>query len=85
MIETLHYRQVTVGIATFSSVCRLEGWGWGDGYWLVYFCRMSLGVLDDRRRKVWNVEAAIRKGWLAADALPSPFRCAPGTGQSVEM
>jgi len=46
---------------------------------------MSLGVLDDRRRKVWNVEAAIRKGWLAADALPSPFRCAPGTGQSVEM
>lgn len=44
---------------------------------------MSRGVLDDRRRKVWNVEAAIRKGWVAKDALPSPFRCAPGTGQSV--
>jgi transposase InsO family protein len=56
-----------------------------DGYWLVYFCQMPLGVLDDRRRKVWNVEAATKKGWLAADALPSPFRCAPGTGQSVEV
>jgi len=54
-----------------------------DGYWLVYFCKMPLGVLDDRHRKVWNVEAAIRKGWVAKDALPSPFRCAPGTGQSV--
>ena len=56
-----------------------------DGYWLVHFCKMPLGVLDDRRRKVWNVEAATKKGWLAADALPSPFRCAPGTGQSVEV
>jgi transposase InsO family protein len=54
-----------------------------DGYWLVYFCKMPLGVLDDRRRKVWNMEAAIRKGWVAKDALPSSFRCAPGTGQSV--
>ena len=45
----------------------------------------ALAVLDDRRRKVWNVEAAMRKGWLSADALPSPFRCAPGTGQSVEV
>jgi putative transposase len=54
-----------------------------DGHWLVYFCKMPLGVLDDRRRKVWSVEAALRKGWLSADALPSPFRCAPGTGQSV--
>ena len=56
-----------------------------DGYWLVYFCRMPLGVLDDRRRKVWPVEAAIRKGRLSANALPSPFRCAPGTGQSVDL
>lgn len=56
-----------------------------DGHWLVYFCRMPLGVLDDRRRKVWSVEAALRKGWLSADALPSPFRCAPGTGQSVNV
>jgi len=56
-----------------------------DGHWLLYFCKMPLGVLDDRRRKVWSVEAATRKGWLTADALPSPFRCAPGTGQSVEV
>ena len=56
-----------------------------DEHWLVYFCKMPLGVLDDRRRKVWSVEAAMRKGWLSADALPSPFRCAPGTGQSMEV
>jgi len=56
-----------------------------DGHWLVYFCKMPLGVLDDRRRRVWSVEAAKRKGWLSADALPSPFRCTPGTGQSVEV
>ena len=56
-----------------------------DGYWLVNFCRMPLGVMDDRRRKVWNVATAMRRGWLAADALPSPFRCAPGTGQSVKV
>lgn len=56
-----------------------------EGYWLMYFCRMPLGVLDGRRRKVWNVAAAIRKGWLDSDALPSPFRCAPGAGQSVEV
>jgi putative transposase len=56
-----------------------------EDHWLIYFCKMPLGVLDDQRRKVWSVEAATRKGWLMADALPSPFRCAPGTGQSVEM
>ena len=53
-----------------------------DGYWLVNFYRMPLGVLDDRRRKVWNLATAVRKGWVTAAALPSPFRCAPGTGQS---
>jgi transposase InsO family protein len=56
-----------------------------EGYWQVYFYKMPVGVLDDRRRKVWNVAMAIRKGWLTTDALPSPFRCAPGTGQSVEV
>ena len=52
-------------------------------HWLVYFCKMPLGVLDERRRKVWSIEAARRKGWLSA--LPSPFRCAPVTGQSEEV
>jgi hypothetical protein len=52
--------------------------------WLVYFSRMPLVVLDDRRQKLWDVETALRKGWLDSDALPSPFRCAPGPGQSVE-
>lgn len=56
-----------------------------EGGWLVYFYKMPLGVLDDRRRKVWTMEAAMRKGWVSADALPSPFRCAPGTGQSVDV
>ena len=56
-----------------------------EGYWLVYFYKMPVGVMDDRRRKLWSVAAAMRKGWLAADALPSPFRCAPGSGQSVDM
>lgn len=53
-----------------------------DGYWLVFFCKMPLGVMDDRHRKVWSVEAGLRKGWLSLDALPSPFRYAPGTGKS---
>lgn len=56
-----------------------------DGFWLVYFYKMPIGVMDDRRRKVWNMETAKRKGWLAVNALPSPFRCAPGTGQSAEV
>ena len=56
-----------------------------DEQCLVYFCRMPLGVLDMRRRKVWQVEAAIRKGMLGPGALPSPFRCAPGPGQSTEV
>ena len=55
-----------------------------DEHYVVYFCKMPLGVLDDRRRKVWSVEAAIRKGWLVAEALSSPFRYAPGTGRSLE-
>ena len=56
-----------------------------DGCWLVCFYKMPLGVLDDRRRKVWTMEAAMRKGWVSADALPSPFRCAPRTGQGVDV
>jgi transposase InsO family protein len=56
-----------------------------DGYWLVYFYKMALGVLDDRRRKVWNLEVAKRNGWVTADVLPSLFRCAPETGQNVEV
>jgi putative transposase len=53
-----------------------------DGYWLISLCQVPIGVLDDCRRKVWDLEAAKRWGWLPAPALPSPFRCAPGPGQS---
>jgi len=53
-----------------------------DGYWLVSLCQVPIGVLDDCRRKVWDLESAKRRGWLPATALPSPFRYAPGTGQS---
>ena len=56
-----------------------------EEHWLMYFYKMALGVMDDRRQKVWTLEAAIRKGWLSAEALPAPFRCAPGSGQSVEV
>jgi putative transposase len=56
-----------------------------DGFWLVNFYKMPIGVMDDRRRKVWNMETAKTKGWLPVNALPSPFRCAPGTGKSVEV
>lgn len=34
-----------------------------DEHWLVYFHQLALVVLDDRRRKVWSVDAARRKGW----------------------
>ena len=53
-----------------------------EGYWLISLCQTPIGVLDDRRRKVWNLETATRRGWVTQTALPSPFRCAPVTGQS---
>lgn len=56
-----------------------------DGRWLMYFCRQPLGLLDERRWKLWTVADARRKGWLSADALPRPFRCAPWTGQSEDV
>lgn len=53
-----------------------------DGHWMVLLSRMPLGVLDDCRRKLCDLESAQRWGWVPATALPSSFRCAPGTGQS---
>jgi putative transposase len=55
-----------------------------DGYWVPYFCHMPLGVLDERQRKVWNLEAAMRRGLIERPAEPGPFRCAPGPGLSGE-
>lgn len=54
-----------------------------QGHWLVSLCQMPIGVLDDCRRNVCDLESAKRQGWVPATALPSPFRCAPGTGQSI--
>jgi hypothetical protein len=49
-----------------------------DGYWVPYFCQMPLGVLDERRRKIWNLEAAMRRGLIERPVHSGPFRCAPG-------
>jgi transposase InsO family protein len=49
-----------------------------DGYWVPYFCNMPLGVLDERRRKIWNLEAAMRRGLIERPVHSGPFRCAPG-------
>ena len=53
-----------------------------EGYWMVYFYAMLLGVFEERRKRVWSVAQSISKGWLDADVLPRPFRCASGAGQN---
>lgn len=50
-----------------------------DGCWVVYFCRQALGVVDQQRRKVYDVAAALRNGSINASAIRRPFRYAPGT------
>jgi len=49
-----------------------------DGCWAVYFGRLPLGIVDERRRKVDDVRQAVRKGRISDSALRSPFRYAPG-------
>ena len=49
-----------------------------DGQWAVYFCRRALGIVDQRRRKVYDAGQAVRKGAISESALRSPFRYAPG-------
>jgi len=49
-----------------------------DGCWSVYFCRRALGIVDERRRKVYGVSEWMRKGKISESALRSPFRYAPG-------
>lgn len=57
-----------------------------DGYWMVYFFDLPLCVLDEHRRKIWQLDQASRRPWWPATlALPRPFRCAPGPGQSPIM
>jgi len=51
-----------------------------EGTWVPYFCHMPLGVLDERQRKLWSLEAAMRRGLIARPAESGPFRCAPGPG-----
>jgi putative transposase len=55
-----------------------------DGCWVVYFCRQALGVVDQRRRKVYDVAEALRKGSITESAIRRPFRCAPGTPDGQE-
>ena len=55
------------------------------GHWLVSLCQTPIGVLDDCHIKVCDLESAKRYGWVPATALPSPFRCAPGIGQNINV
>lgn len=55
-----------------------------DGCWVVYFCRQALGVVDQRCRKVYDVNVALRKGSISVSALRRPFRYAPGTPEGRE-
>ena len=54
-----------------------------DGCWGVYFCRQALGIVDERRRKVYDAGEAVRKGTISEDALRSPFRYAPGAPEGL--
>jgi putative transposase len=55
-----------------------------DGCWVVYFCRQALGVVDQQRRKVYDLAVALRKGSISASAIRRPFRYAPGTPDGPE-
>jgi len=55
-----------------------------DGRWAVYFCRQALGIVDQRRRKVYDISVALRKGSISESALRRPFRYAPGTPEGPE-
>lgn len=55
-----------------------------DGLWAVYFCRRALGIVDERRRKVYDAGEAVRKGQISELALRSPFRYAPGAPEGPD-
>jgi transposase InsO family protein len=48
----------------------------GQGYWLLYFSRLPLAVVDDRRKRLWTLDSAARKGWIA----PTPKTTGLGDG-----
>jgi transposase InsO family protein len=54
-----------------------------DGCWGVYFIRHPLGIVDERRRKVYDAGEAVRKGTISETALRSPFRYAPEAPEGV--
>lgn len=56
-----------------------------DGVWLIHLGSLAIGVLDDRRRKVWDLEHAARRGLIGRDVLQSPFRYASGALQDENM
>lgn len=56
-----------------------------EGIWLIRFCPLAIGVLDERDRKIWHLEQAARRGLVDRDVLGSPFRYAPGTPQDGNM
>ncbi len=52
--------------------------GLEDGSHLIYFCNLAVGVLDERRKKIWPLERAARLGLVDRWLVQRPFRCAPG-------
>lgn len=51
-----------------------------DGCWLVHFCRLPLAVLDERHRKLWTMELAMRKGLIARPGVPLPSAALQSVG-----
>jgi len=45
-----------------------------EGCWGVYFCQQVLGIVDDRSRKVVDVEQAVRKGIVTRELRPGEHR-----------
>ena len=51
-----------------------------DGYWLVHFCQLPLAVLDERLRKLWTMESAMRRGLVARPGVPLPSAALQSAG-----
>ena len=59
-------------------------WPITDGYWVVYFFDLPLCVLDERRRKMWHLDKALRRPWWPESlVLPSPSAALQGLGKTL--
>lgn len=55
-----------------------------DGSWAVHSCRRALGIVDERRRKVYDAGEAVRKVTISASALRSPWSVAEGAPEGPD-